>query len=298
MSASILAAPAPEKRVVNASRPLLGWIQRIAVVLGVLLLLLWLVGPILWIGIASVQPESAITVAPPQLTWHLNWHWYGYLLTTPAWIHATWVSLQVSVLVTLFSIVIGGLAAYPLARLDVPGRTGIMGMLIGTQMMPAIVIAIPILLMFRFVHLTDTVTGLVLVNTAFTVPLVVWLLYNFFEEVPKALESAARIDGCSRLGALFRITIPAASPGISATAILILIGTWNEFLFAVILGDRNAVTVTRRIAFLQSLPGAAGQPPYSELAAAGILAVAPCILLVLLFHRKIIAGITEGFIKG
>ena len=282
----------------TSSHRLLGWVQRVTVVLGVVLLLLWLVGPILWIAIASIQPESGITVAPPQLTWRLNWHWYAYLLTTPDWIHATWVSLQVSVLTTLLSIVIGGLAAYPLARLEVPGRTGIMATLIGTQMMPAIVIAIPILLMFRFIHLTDTVAGLVLVNTAFTVPLVVWLLYNFFEEVPRALESAARIDGCSRLGALFRVTIPAASPGISATAILILIGTWNEFLFAVVLGDRNAVTVTRRIAFLQSLPGAAGQPPYSELAAAGILAVAPCILLVLLFHRKIIAGITEGFIKG
>lgn len=282
----------------TASRPLLVWIQRVAVALGVALLLLWLVGPILWIAIASIQPESAITVAPPQLTWHLNWYWYGYLLTTPDWIHSTWVSLQASVFTTALSIVIGGLAAYPLARLEVPGRTAIMGGLIGTQMMPAIVIAIPILLMFRFIHLTDTVAGLVLVNTAFTVPLVVWLLYNFFEEVPVALESAARIDGCSRLGALFRITIPAASPGISATAILILIGTWNEFLFAIILGDRNAVTVTRQIAFLQSLPGTAGQPPYSELAAAGILAVAPCILLVLVFHRRIIAGITEGFIKG
>jgi len=283
---------------VTSSHRLLGWVQRVTAVLGVVLLLLWLVGPILWIAIASIQPEAGITVAPPQLTWRLNWHWYAYLLTTPDWIHATWVSLQVSVLTTLLSIVIGGLAAYPLARLEVPGRTGIMATLIGTQMMPAIVIAIPILLMFRFIHLTDTVAGLVLVNTAFTVPLVVWLLYNFFEEVPRSLESAARIDGCSRLGALFRVTIPAASPGISATAILILIGTWNEFLFAVVLGDRNAVTVTRRIAFLQSLPGAAGQPPYSELAAAGILAVAPCILLVLLFHRKIIAGITEGFIKG
>jgi ABC-type glycerol-3-phosphate transport system permease component len=283
---------------VTASRRLLGWVQRVSIALGVVLLLLWLVGPILWIAIASIQPESAITVAPPQLSWHLDWHWYGYLITTPDWIHSTWVSLQVSVLTTLLSIVIGGLAAYPLARLEVPGRSGIMGALIGTQMMPAIVIAIPILLMFRFIHLTDTVTGLVLVNTAFTVPLVVWLLYNFFEEVPRSLESAARIDGCSRLGALFRVTIPAASPGISATAILILIGTWNEFLFAIVLGDRNAVTVTRRIAFLQSLPGAAGQPPYSELAAAGMLAVAPCILLVLLFHRKIIAGITEGFVKG
>src|SRR4029077_18579033 len=79
------------------------------------------------------------------------------------------------------------------------------------------------------------------------VPLVVWLLRNFFADVSISLERAARIDGCSRLGTLFRVTVPAGSPGIAATAILLLIGTWNEFLFAVILGQRNAITITRRI---------------------------------------------------
>ena len=118
-------------------------------------------------------------------------------------------------------------------------------------------------------------------------------------EVPIALEKAARIDGCSRLGTLFRVTIPAARPGIAAAAILILIGTWNEFLFAVILGNRNAVTITRLITGIQNYPSPVNQsPPPNLLAAAAMVAVIPCLLLVLLFHRRIISGLTEGFVKG
>ena len=116
--------------------------------------------------------------------------------------------------------------------------------------------------------------------------------------MPKALESAARIDGCSRVGALFRITIPAAAPGIAAVVILTLIAVWNEFTFAVILGNKNTVTVTRQIGFIETSTGPLGNPPFTVLAAAGIIAIVPCLILVLLFHRRVVAGITEGFVKG
>ena len=140
-----------------------------------------------------------------------------------------------------------------------------------------------------------------IVNVAFWLPLITWLLRNFFNEVPIAIEKAARIDGTSRLGTLFRITVPAARPGIAAAAILILIGTWNEFLFAVVLGNHNAVTISRRIIGLNSFDffGVRNvSPPPDLLAASGMIAVAPCLLLVLLFHRRIITGLTEGLVKG
>ena len=136
-----------------------------------------------------------------------------------------------------------------------------MSLLIFTQMVPAIVLAIPVLLIFQKIGLKDTVAGLVLINVAWWLPLIVWLLRNVFEDVPRSIEAAARIDGCSRLGTLFRITVPAAAPGISAAAILLLIGVWNEFLFAVVLGDRNAVTVTRRISQTQAILPGGGSPP-------------------------------------
>lgn len=264
----------------------------------VLLLVVWLLGPILWIAITSIQPESAVTQAPPALTWDLNFGWYSQFLRDGGWLRSMLVSLEVALGTTAATIVIGSLAAYPLARLRVPGRNGIMALLIATQMMPPIVLLIPVLFMAREVHLTDTVAALILVNTAFVLPLVIWLLFNFFREVPRTIESAARIDGCTRLGTLFRVTIPAAAPGISATAILILIGTWNEFLFALILGDRDAVTVTRRIAFIEAPAGGVGAPPINAVATAGILAVLPCLVLVFFFHRRIVAGISEAFMKG
>ena len=274
------------------------WTGRTARTLGGALLLTWLVGPIAWIAIASVQPEGAVTTAPPELTPLLTLKNYVFLLRNPDWQQSIGVSLQTSLLTTFFTIGLASLAAYPLARLDIPGKGAIMSLLIFTQMIPAIVLAIPILLMVQAAHLKDTVTALVIVDTAFWVPLVVWLLRNVFEDVPRALEAAARIDGCSRLGTLFRVTIPAAAPGIAAIAILILIGTWNEFLFAVTIGDLNAVTVTRRIGYTYTIGGTLASPPYTLVAAAGFLAVLPCLALVVLFHRRVVAGLTGSFGKG
>jgi multiple sugar transport system permease protein len=264
----------------------------------VALVLLWLLGPVLWIAIASVQPEYAVTTAPPHLTLDVSLSTYIRLLTNHDWQSSTLVSLQVAIFTAIVAIFVGAVAAYPLARYQITGRRIIVGALITTQLMPAIVLVIPVLYMAQIAHLKDTVAVLVLVNVAFTVPLVTWLLMGFFRNIPVTLEHAARIDGCSRLGTLFRVTMPAALPGIAATAILLLIGTWNEFLFAVVLGDRNAVTVTRQIALLQTFTGGPeGAIPYTVLAAAGILAVLPCFVLVVFFHKRVMTGLTEGFGK-
>jgi multiple sugar transport system permease protein len=273
-------------------------IRRLALGGSVALLLLWILGPIIWIAIASIQPEGAVTSRPPALTWDLQLDHYGSLLSRRDWQESIWVSLQVTVLVTLFSLVLGAMAAYPLARLDLPGKRTLLTILIFTQMVPAIVMAIPVLLMFRTVGLKDTVAGLVIVNVAYWLPLIIWLMRNVLEDVPISLERAARIDGCSRLGTLFRVLVPAAGPGVAAVAILLLIGTWNEFLFAVMLGDRHAVTVTRLIGFLDSVSGPEGPPPFTVLAAAGVVAILPCLMVVTLFHRRVVAGLTQGFVKG
>ena len=273
-------------------------LRRVALGVGMAALLLWILGPIIWIAIASVQPEAAVTTRPPALTTELRLDHYADLLSRSDWQGSIAVSLQLTIAVTLLSLILGAMAAYPLARLELPGKRTVLTLLIFTQMIPAIVMAIPVLLMFRAVGLKDTVAGLVIVNVAYWLPLIIWLLRNVLEDVPIALERAARIDGCSRLGSLFRVLIPAAGPGVAAVAILLLIGTWNEFLFAVMLGDRNAVTVTRLIGFLDSTVGPDGPPPFTVLAAAGIVAIVPCLVLVMLFHRRVVAGLTQGFVKG
>ena len=286
-------APRPRRRI-TVPAP----VRKALFALGVGALLLWILGPIVWMAITSVQPEGAVTQRPPALTTDLRIDRYGELLAKPEWQRGIFVSLELTIAVTLISLAFGAMAAYPLARLELPGKRTLLTILIFTQMVPAIVMAIPVLLMFRAVGLKDTVLGLVIVNVAYWLPLVIWLLRNVLEDVPRSLEFAARIDGCSRLGALFRVLIPAAAPGFAAVAIILLIGTWNEFLFAVMLGDRNAVTVTRLIGFLDSTVGPDGPPPFTLLAAAGIVAIAPCLILVMAFHRRVVAGLTQGFVKG
>jgi len=265
---------------------------------GAALLIVWSVFPTLWILIASLQPEGAVTGNPLALTPVLDLDHFASLLRDPGWQGSIFVSLVVALGTTALTLIIGALAAYPLARLQLPGKGIFLGVMIFTQMVPGIVLAIPVLLIFKNLGLKDSAIGLIIANTAFLLPLVVWLLRNIFMSVPKALESSARIDGCTRLGTLFRITIPSAAAGIAATAIILLISTWNEFLFAVVLGDTGAVTVTRRIGFIDSPTSVSAQPPYTLQAAAGILAVIPCVILVFMFHRRISAGLTEGYVKG
>jgi ABC-type sugar transport system permease subunit len=298
LTARARAADAPDEGRRNRIR-LPEPISRVGFGIGVGLLFFFYTAPIVWMLIASVQPTQALVEQPPALTLDLWIDGYQEIAGDSRWLGSLAVSLQVALLTAFFVIVLSAPPAYALARYDLSGKNTVLALLILVQMVPAIVMAIPVLRVFQIVGLTDTVAALVIVNVAFWLPLIIWLLRNFFIEVPVSLEKAARIDGCSRLGTLFRVTIPAARPGMAAAAILILIGTWNEFLFAVILGNRNAVPITRLITGIQNFPGALNQqPPPNLLAAAAIVAVAPCLLLVLLFHRRIISGLTGGFVKG
>lgn len=263
-------------------------------------LLFFFVAPIIWIIIASLQTDDALSHMPPQVSLQNLWlDGYTRIIQSKVWQGSLVVSLLTATLTTLSVIILASPAAYALARFQLPGKRAILAVLIFTQMVPAIVMAIPVLKIFQILGLTDTVAALVIVNTAFWLPLITWLLRNFFSEVPVSLERAARIDGCSRLGTLFRVTVPAARPGIAAAAILMLIGTWNEFLFAVILGNHNAVTITRLVTVITAFPYRVNEsPPPDLLAAGGLVAVIPCLILVLLFHRRIISGLTEGLVKG
>jgi ABC-type sugar transport system permease subunit len=262
------------------------------------LLIIWSVGPTLWILIASVQPEGAVTSSPLRLDFALDFTHYQEIFSSSEWISSFGVSLVVSLSATIVSLVLGSMAAYPLARLRLPKKNLLVALLLFTYTVPALALAIPLLFVYNKVGLTDTVIGLVIANVAFCLPLAIWLLRNIFESVPVALEGAARMDGCSRLGTLFRVTIPAAAPGIAATGLLLMISVWNEFLFAVVLGNHGAVTITRRIGYINSPTGIGGEPPYTYQATAGIVAVLPVVLLVMIFHRRISSGLSDSYIKG
>jgi multiple sugar transport system permease protein len=297
--AAALSAASPAPGTVHRPRlrvpPIAG---RVVLGLAAAALVVWSVFPTAWIFIAAFQPEGNVTGVPLTLSIVPDFEHIAELAADPGWQASLLVSLSVAVGTTVLTIGIGSLAAFPLARYAIPGRNVFLAALVFTHMVPGIVLGIPVLLLFTNLGLKDSVLGLILVNSAFLLPITIWLLKNMFEAVPRSIEASARIDGCTRLSTLFRVTIPAARPGIAATAILLLVSTWNEFLFAVILGDTGAITMTRRIGFINSPTSVSAEPPYTLQAAAGVLAVLPCVLLVIFFHRRISRGLTEGYVKG
>ncbi|MEZ4623027.1 MAG: carbohydrate ABC transporter permease, partial [Caldilineaceae bacterium] len=212
------------------------WLRSTGFYLVVLFFLLWTIGPVVWIATMSVQPEINYVTVPPTLRFEdVSLHWYGVMLADTDFLNALKASTIVATTTMIFCLFFGSLAAYPLARLQIPRKNLFLVISVVTRMVPAMVLIIPMFLLLRNFHLLDKYLGLVIVYTTFLLPYVIWMLKNFFEQVPYALEAAARMDGCSRLGALVRVLIPVTAPGIVATAIFAFIGAWNEFLFGLIL---------------------------------------------------------------
>ncbi len=269
-----------------------GWLRPVLFYSTVVFFLFWTVAPVIWIAIMSVQPEINYVSVPPRLQLEdVSLRWFRAMLAEPSFLGALQTSAIVAFVTMVFCLVFGSLAAYPLARLNVPHKNLFLTVSIVTRMVPAMILVIPMFLLLRNFRLLDSHLGLIIVYTTFLLPYVIWMLKSFFEQVPYALEAAARMDGCSRLGALLRVLIPVTAPGIVATAIFAFIGAWNEFLFGLILSSNFAVPVTVR---LSSLVSTSFHSDNSLIAAAGMLTLIPPVLLVFILNRFIIRGLVEG----
>lgn len=257
-----------------------------------LLFLLWTVAPVLWIAVMSVQPEINYVSVPPRLSaGDASLRWYGEMLAEPDFVSALWTSTIVSFMTMVCCLLLGALAAYPLSRLRMPRKNLYLVLAVIARMIPAMILIIPMFLLMRGLGLLDSHLALVIVYTAFLLPYVIWMLKNFFDQIPYALEAAARMDGCTRLSALYRVIIPVSAPGVVATAIFAFIGAWNEFLFGLILSTNTAVPVTVK---LSSLVSTTFHTDNSLVAAAGMLAMLPPVLLVFVLNRYIVRGLVEG----
>ena len=251
-----------------------------AVAVGVLVA--WLVGPIAWIAVASTQPEAALDAVPPRIGLPLTFDAYAALLGSPVWRAAALHSVVITTSATLVALVLATLVAYPLARYRTRGGRLLTAALLGTQLIPPIALAIPVLLSFITIGLRDTIVGLVIVHAAFWSPVLVWLLRSAFASVPPELERAARMDGASRLGSIWRIVLPAAAPAVAAAATIVFIGIWNDFVLTAILGGRGTQTLPRWL-------GETATPLQHVLSARIVLTVAPCVALLVLARRRIAA---------
>jgi multiple sugar transport system permease protein len=247
-----------------------------------LLLVVGLAGPLGWIAIASTQPSAAVAQMPPRLTTSLDLSAYGQLISDPAWQGAAVVSIAVTVSATLIALGVSLLAGYPLARFRIRGAAVLLLFLLAIMLIPPIALAIPVLYLVIDLGIRDTILGLVLINAAFWSPILIWLVRGAFLGVPVELERAGRMDGCSRLGAILRITLPAAAPVIAAATAIVFIGIWNDYVFVAVVGGRETHTLPR---FL----GESVSPLFNVLAARIVLTVAPCIAIIALLRSRILA---------
>lgn len=282
----------PETRYGRRSS-LLGWGKYALLVSAVIAA----VAPVYWMVTISVKSEVDQFATPPR--------WFRFSPTLAHYSDAFFTrsfgqylitSATVATLSTVCAIVIGTLAAYGLSRFRL--RAGLERRLsiwiLSTRMFPPIVSAVPLFLMMRDLRLLNTITSLVVVYTAFNLPFVVWMMRGFFQELPRELEEAAMVDGDSRMGALVRVVLPLAVPGLAATAVFCLIMSWNEFLLALVL------TQTDRA---MTLPvGIAGRVTQYEIkwgvmSAAGVVAMLPILIFALAVQRYLVRGLSLGAVK-
>ena len=285
----------------TASGRAVRWRARSVSALGaiaVLGLVTWSVAPVLWQALTAIKPDAQIThvplvYLPRPVTWeHVIRLWerkpFGTYLLNSAWASG-WA--------TLLCVAVAALGAARIARMPGKGREGLLLGLLVISLFPPILLLFPLYEGIRVLGLVNHALALILPYAALNLPLAVWVLESAFRQLPAALDEAARVDGLSALQRIALIHVPVALPAVATTAILVFIFCWNEFMLAVTFMTRDErKTVTAGIA---SVSGASVyEIPWGQLSAAVLIATLPLLLLVLLFQRRIVAGLTRGAVKG
>jgi multiple sugar transport system permease protein len=255
----------------------------------------WSIGPFLWQTLTSLKPEGELTRLPPLLPVHPTLSHYAAVFTGTSFLRIIANSAVVAASSTLLSIGVGAPAAFGLAKLRVRFKGLILLFVLSASMFPPIATVSPLYLIIRAFGLRDTWGALIVTYTGFSLPLSVWILTHFFREVPDELYRASRIDGCTPFLSFLRIMLPLAAPGIFTAAVLVFIFSWNEFLFALTF---TATPHSRTIPVAIALFPGLHEVPWGDIAAASVLVTIPLVILVLLFQRRIVEGLTAGAVKG
>lgn len=261
----------------------------------VVVLLVYLLAPFVWMAAYSLYPAQALQRGVPDLApAGLTLDAYARLLSDNSFLAPMANSAIVGIATTIICMVLGSACAYAIARYRFRGRQVLLIGMLTVQAIPVIVLAVPLFILLRAFGLYDALPGLIVTYTAFILPLVVWMMVGFFDELPPSLERAAVIDGCNRFQIMTRIALPLAAPGLAATAILAFITAWSDFFLAKVLTITNATTLPVRTAAFQGLFAM----DYTSAATAGVITAIPVLILTLLAQKWIIRGLVEGAVKG
>ncbi|MCG5485695.1 carbohydrate ABC transporter permease [Sinorhizobium meliloti] len=263
--------------------------------LPVLLIVLFAMGPFVWMVLTSLTPTEALNATGVSVSpagWSLDN--YVRLLQQTSFLDNMLDSLIIACGTVVLGLAVAVTAAYAFSRFRFAGRKLLMLQFLLINMFPIVLLILPLFVLMRKAGILDTHFGLILANATVAIPFAVWMLTSYVGAIPKSLDEAAMIDGCSRLTALLRVVLPLTIPGIISTGIYIFITAWNEYLYALTLGGRNVRPVTVAI---QTLIGEY-QIEWGLLAAGAVVGAMPATILFLLVQRRLIGGLTQGAVKG
>jgi multiple sugar transport system permease protein len=252
--------------------------------------------PVLWIASLSFKDPSTIG---DKSFFPSKWSTANYsgIFDTSEFTDALRNSIGIALITTVIAVTLACMAAYAIARLNFPGKFVILSGALAIAMFPPISIVGPLFNIWREVGLYDTWPGLIIPYMTFSLPLAIYTLSAFFREIPWELEQAAQVDGATPFQAFREVIVPLAAPGVFTTAILVFIFAWNDFLFAISLTSTNAARTVP--AALAAFPGESQfTQPIGSVAAAAVIVTIPIIIMVLIFQRRIVAGLTAGAVKG
>jgi multiple sugar transport system permease protein len=280
--------------VARVRRPRFGtnWLLWIAVVL----IMIFCLFPFYWLINTSLKTGSDLSTAklvPP----HPTLDNYSSIFRNDDFIKALRNSAIISLTTTVVALVIGSFAAYALARLRFPMKFLLLAVILSITTFPPIAIAAPVFKFWTDIGLYNSYLGLILPDLTFTLPLTIYILTSFFREIPRELEEAALVDGATYFQSFYKVVIPLAAPGLVTAGLLAFIFVWNEFLFAITLtssADRRPVPAA--IAFFTG--SSQFEIPLGTISAASVVVTVPLIALVLIFQKRIVAGLTAGAVKG
>ena len=265
---------------------------------GVAVIVIWGLAPAYWMAVTAFRDVGYTFDTTPYPT-HVTLDNFRTAFDTSLGNHfaqALLHSLIIGICTTVIAMAVGVFCAYALARLEFRGKYVLLGVILAASMFPPVALVTPLFQMFTNIGWLDQYQALIIPDISFALPLTIYILTAFFREMPWDLEESARIDGCTQAQAFRLIILPLAAPGLFTTAILAFIASWNEFLLASELGPDKVQPVTVAIAnFTGAQPH---QVPYTAIMAAGTIVTIPLVIMVLVFQRRIVAGLTAGGVKG